>query len=540
VPHALRKYANQIGLLIAIAIVLAGTALLSEAYWSPETLQLTLQMILRESAFVGILALGAATVIISGGIDLSAGSVVAFSGMLFFSMLVLFAPEDPQIKLSGKPNVLDQFGKSWLAEWDRPEGDRGPDGKLSAAELREIPQFAELQQIFPELQAAGGQSGFVLQERQFEQRDLRRLLLQEFVQRFDADRSGTLSLSELSAARTGSSEQLFSKLDENGDGQLTLAELSYRYAPTTQSLPKTTILLALAITLTAGFLIGTFHTWLITVINLPPFVATLASLVGLRSLARLMIENLPVLRTGRIDRNITINDPFLKSIGSDNWWVPCLVWLCLSGLLWVFLSKTAPGRHIYALGGNEQAARLSGIRTERLKWIAYCISSLTASLAGVFYACYITTANPSTDGMGYELNAIAAAVVGGCSLTGGAGTVLGVMLGTVFLRVVIDSVAKLFKSQPDLFEGLVVGSLVVLAVAINALRAGGGLRKQFFPGTFGLINVWILSLLGGVMTWVTLQDHKVFYGCAVAGVLLILLSAKAAAERFRERLPERR
>ena len=530
--QGIRKYLNQIGLLIAILFVLGGTAIFSEAYWSGDSLKLTGQIILRESAFVGILALGAATVIIAGGIDLSSGSVVAFSGMLFFSSLVLMAPEDPMLKLAGKPNILDQYGKTWIAELDTATDQGKPDGKLSPKELAASPLSDDLVQIFPELSS---DPEFRISARNLDHRDVRRLLLEEFIAKHDANQSASLDESELSKSGVKDSAGSLKKLDENGNGQLTLAEMAYRYGPTTQNLPKTTVGMALLMTLFAGFLIGTFHTWLITVVNLPPFVATLASLVGVRSLARLLIEDLPTIRTGRVDRTITINDPFLKSIGSDNWWVPCLVWVFLAILLWVFLSRTALGRHIYAMGGNEQAARLSGIRTERLKWLAYCVSSMTASLAGIFYACYITTASPSTDGMGYELNAIAAAVVGGCSLTGGAGTVLGVMLGTVFLRLVIDSVAKLFKSQPDLFEGSVVGALVILAVAINALREGGGIRKQFFPGLFGLVNVAILSLLSGIMTAVTMQEHKVFAGCCMGATVFVVLSVKAAVERIGQR-----
>jgi hypothetical protein len=160
---------------------------------------------------------------------------------------------------------------------------------------------------------------------------------------------------------------------------------------------------------------------------------------------------------------------------------------------------------------------------------------MTAALAGVLYACYIGSTNPASDGMGYELNAIAAAVVGGCSLTGGIGTVAGVMLGTLFLRIIIDSVAKLFRSQPDLFEGLVVGVLVVLAVAFNQLRGAGGLRKPYFPGLLGLLNVAIISALAGVMTAVTSSDAKVRNGLFVAAGTLVILGSRAAAERISAR-----
>src|SRR5204863_6688681 len=136
----------------------------------------------------------------------------------------------------------------------------------------------------------------------------------------------------------------------------------------------------------------------------------------------------------------------------------------------VLLSRTVTGRHLYALGGNEEAARLSGIRTDRLKWFAYCFGSVTASIAGILYICDQSVADPQTLGRGYELNAIAAAVVGGCSLQGGIGTIPGTVLGCLFLRTVIDGIAKIIKTGADVYEGLIVGIVVVIAVAFIQLR----------------------------------------------------------------------
>lgn len=406
-----RKHRNEFGLLGAILLVVSITALFSDAYHQVFTLQLTAKAIARDTALVGIFALGAAIVIISGGIDLSSGAVIAFSGTLFFGFIVLLAPND----------------------LDRP---------------------------------------------------------------WPSDPT--------------------------------------RFLPDTTELSATVISTALALTLFATFLVGSFHAWLITVVKLPPFVATLASLVGLRSLARLLMQDITAIRYGQRQSSITITDETLTSISQQLWWVPCFIWLALCVCFWILLSKSVVGRHLVAMGGNEDAARLSGIRTDRLKWLAYCIGSMTAGLAGVLYACYIGTSRPSTDGMGYELNAIAAAVVGGCSLSGGIGTIGGVMLGTLFLRLVIDSVAKLFKSQPDLFEGLMVGMLVILAVAFNELR-GSGAKKAFFPGTLGWLNVLILSGLLGVVIGVTSSEEKLRNGLVVAGVSFVILLAKAIAERVQAR-----
>jgi len=302
--------------------------------------------------------------------------------------------------------------------------------------------------------------------------------------------------------------------------------------PQTDHLPIWILGAAFLVTILAAFLVGSFHAWLITAIELPAFVATLASLVGLRSLAKLLIQDVTQIAYGSNTRKstIVIADPLFASLGNV-WWVPVVIFATLAILLWILMSKTVIGRHLYALGGNEAATRLSGIRTERLKWLAYCIGSMTAATAGILYTAYVSASEPTRDGVGYELNAIAAAGVGGCSLTGGAGTIGGIVLGSVFLRVVIDSVAKCFESRPDLVEGLVVGVLVVLAVAFNELR-GRGLKKQFFPGTLGLLNVLILTILAGVVTFATASpEFKSRHGLLAGGAALLLLGLRAFLER---------
>jgi ribose/xylose/arabinose/galactoside ABC-type transport system permease subunit len=173
---------------------------------------------------------------------------------------------------------------------------------------------------------------------------------------------------------------------------------------------------------------------------------------------------------------------------------------------------------------------LSGIRTDRLKWLAYVLGAVTASIAGVLYTAEVGSADPQTQARGYELNAIAAAVVGGCSLQGGVGQIPGIMLGVLFLRVVIDAVAKVVGSGSDDYEGLIVGFLVVLAVAFNELRRFGiSHRKQFFPGTLGWIAVFILALLAGLVG--TLTVGNMAGGVAFVGTALLLVAVKTVEAR---------
>ncbi|MCA9117259.1 MAG: ABC transporter permease, partial [Planctomycetaceae bacterium] len=217
-----------------------------------------------------------------------------------------------------------------------------------------------------------------------------------------------------------------------------------------QPLHTSTIVLAIATTLLSGFLIGSLHAWLITVVRLPPFVATLATLVGLRSLGRAICEHVTELVLGGRSTQIQIYDESFRALGRTVW-VPLLIFLVVTFAAWLMMGRTVVGRHLYALGGSEQAARLSGIRTDRLKWLAYSLSAILSAMAGILLIGNQSVASPQTLGRGYELNAIAAAVVGGCSLQGGAGTITGTALGALFLRVVIDGVAKIIKTGADVY-----------------------------------------------------------------------------------------
>lgn len=251
----------------------------------------------------------------------------------------------------------------------------------------------------------------------------------------------------------------------------------------------------ISMSLLAGLAVGTLHAWLVTSIRLPPFIATLATLVGLRSLARALCESTTAALTPSKSAQIYVSDPFFKML-RDNVWISVAVFAVLALATWVLLTRTILGRHVHALGGNEEAARLAGIRTENVKWFAYCFSAMAAALAGIFYVANESVAAPVNQGRGHELNAIAAAVVGGCSLAGGVGTVPGTVLGTVFLRVVIDAVSKVIKTGADVYEGLIVGVVVVIAVTFGQLGQRSGSR-QLLPGPLGLAAIPVLAIFCG-------------------------------------------
>jgi ribose transport system permease protein len=223
---------------------------------------------------------------------------------------------------------------------------------------------------------------------------------------------------------------------------------------------------AFGVTVLLGLVIGSVHTFFISVFRIPPFVITLGSLDVLRSVAQLVTNSMPV--SLRDEKNATL----LISLGNDSWHgVPypflILIAVILCGEL--FMRKSAMGRYVYALGGNEEATRLSGVQPAKVRWLVYMASAGLASLAGIIYAGYITEGEPSM-GVAYELDAIAAAVIGGCSLFGGEGTVLGTVLGAALLRVLVNAITFLVPRNSSLWEGVIVGCVVVIAVMFNELR----------------------------------------------------------------------
>ena len=284
-----------------------------------------------------------------------------------------------------------------------------------------------------------------------------------------------------------------------------------------------------------GVLCGLYNAALITRLRIPPFIATLATLVGLRSFARALCESCTLGVVGTKSAQINVSDPIFKAI-RDNVWIPVAVFALLAVFTWLLLTRTVLGRHIHALGGNEQAARLAGIRTENVKWFAYCFGAMTAALAGLFYVANESVAAPVNQGRGHELNAIAAAVVGGCSLTGGVGTVPGTVLGTVFLRVVIDAVSKLIKASADVYEGMIVGIIVALAVTFTQVGRRGQSGHALFSGARGLAAIPTIAIFTALLATMAagnvaaLQGRTGLFGIGVGGATLLALAVVRGLE----------
>jgi len=224
--------------------------------------------------------------------------------------------------------------------------------------------------------------------------------------------------------------------------------------------PLPAALFAIVITLVIALAIGLLHGTLIHRLKLPPFVVTLTALLVLRSQSLVVNQQLPISLN---------NQPFLTAMaqGAPLW----ILLIVVAVVAHILLSQTRIGRYLYALGGNEQATRLSGVNIFKVKLFAYGASGLLGGLAGILWAGYGGQGNPQI-GVGYELDAVASAVVGGASLTGGRGSVPGTILGATLLITILSAI-NLTLSSPDIWRGTVVGGVLLFAVLVTAFQQRG-------------------------------------------------------------------
>lgn len=214
----------------------------------------------------------------------------------------------------------------------------------------------------------------------------------------------------------------------------------------------------------AGLIVGLSLGWingqLITRLKIPPFVATLGMLSIARGMTMLWTKGFPI--TG-------LGDGFAILGTRSVLGVPTPVWIAgfLVGAFVLLTRKTRLGRYIYAVGGNEQTARLSGLNVNRIKVIVYTLAGALSAVAGLIMTSRLDSAQPNA-GAGYELDSIAAVVIGGTSLSGGRGTVLGTLIGCMIIGV-LNSGLVLLNVSP-FWQQVVKGVVILVAVAIDRMR----------------------------------------------------------------------
>lgn len=218
-------------------------------------------------------------------------------------------------------------------------------------------------------------------------------------------------------------------------------------------------ILAIVVGIGAGLACGLVSGVLVAYGRLPAFIATLALLSVARGLALVLSDGVPVPQP-----------PAVAWFGSTlgGWLpVPVLIMVVLGGLAAFILNRTYTGRAIYAIGGNEEAARLSGINVLRQKLVIYGLSSSFAAVAGLVLAGRLASGQPQA-AAGYELDAIAAVVIGGASLAGGQGRAFGTLVGALVLAVIRNGLNLLNVSS--FWQQVVIGAVIALAVLSDTLR----------------------------------------------------------------------
>src|SRR5689334_20488384 len=233
-------------------------------------------------------------------------------------------------------------------------------------------------------------------------------------------------------------------------------------------------LLAVVAVIALAMGLGALHGFLITKVNIQPFIVTLCGLLFYRGAARFIahdetkgfggeesgFETLRTLATGSV---LGIPMPFILLI-------------VIAAVMWVVLHRSIYGRYLYAVGRNEEAARYSGINSRRVIASAYILSGGLAGVAGVLIAFYTNSVSPSSHGNFYELYGIAAAVLGGCSLRGGEGSIIGILIGATLLQVLQNLVNLL--GIPSSLNFAVMGAVILLGVIADQILKRRAARRR--------------------------------------------------------------
>nr|WP_248548851.1 ABC transporter permease [Paenibacillus odorifer] len=216
----------------------------------------------------------------------------------------------------------------------------------------------------------------------------------------------------------------------------------------------------------AGALCGFISGLMVAKMNIPPFIATLAIMMVTKGLSLVITGAKPIYFN---------DDPIFAKIAMGKM-IPgipntIVIFLLLGMIASIILSKTIIGRYNFALGSNEEATRLSGVNTVKWKIIIYSITGIFSGIAGILMASRLNSAQPSL-GTGYELEAIAAVVIGGTSLSGGVGSILGTIIGALIMSVLTNGLQIMSVAQE--WRTVIVGVVIIIAVYADILRR----RKQ--------------------------------------------------------------
>ncbi len=236
------------------------------------------------------------------------------------------------------------------------------------------------------------------------------------------------------------------------------------------SYPVLLPLLAVAAGTGIATLVGFFNGAMVTWLRIVPFIITLGTMQMARGLAKLVANEQNIYPPAAV-QELWISRLLDPSKSVFTWpFLPTAVWLVIAAAIItaLFLRYTVLGRHIFAIGSNEKTALLCGVPVARTKILVYVIGGFFAGLAGVLFFARLGSIGQPTEAMGFELFVIASAVIGGASLLGGRGTILGTMIGALIITILRNGGVKM--GWPQYTQEIVMGAVIIIAVAIDNLR----------------------------------------------------------------------
>jgi ribose transport system permease protein len=235
------------------------------------------------------------------------------------------------------------------------------------------------------------------------------------------------------------------------------------------------VFLAIAASIGIGLVVGFLHGWFITRLDVPPFAITLVTLTAAAGGALALTQGQPISGVSTFYDKLTLYDAFQVPI-------PVVIFVVVAFLAWLLMERTYIGRQIYAVGGNREAARLAGIPINRRLMLTYVVSGGCAGLVGVLVIGRIGIGDPSV-GSGWELDAIAASVIGGVSLYGGEGRIVGAAAGALLLMLINNALIVLNVSP--FYQQVALGLVLGIAIVADRIRARSRGRARRGLPVFG-------------------------------------------------------
>lgn len=490
------KSIGIIGLLVALFVFMVFMT--SEPWYDLSSSNFLLpdniENLLRRVSMYGLLGIGVAFVIITSGIDLSIGSIVCLSACLLglFLQVDYQAVDSHQVfNVNAKTSTITVFGDATgtfqTGDQTRLFGGRTP--ALATVRSTELVQLADEQGEVLGLGSVVKVDGVL---RNDDSGQLAKVFAVKNVEVIDGTAKVTINRNDLKArdqvtffhSEGGLMQRTVVQSNVAGDSDAVLTlnqgvveEFSDQWmAIPLQRRPRMSIPSAIGIVLLVGALLGWIHGILITYVRLQPFVVTLCGLLIYRGVSRKLANDAPigfgneytdslsVLGSGKLTLFEWATETGTESFGIP---YPFFVLLVVAVVAAIFLNRTVWGRYLLALGKNEEAARYSGINTNRITIAAYVICTVAACMGGMLFAMDAPSISPSAFGNFFELYAIAAAVLGGCSLRGGEGSIVGVIAGTAVMML-LNNLILLLKIA-DTLEYTVIGVVILLGVMADEL-----------------------------------------------------------------------